>query len=200
MAGVGRGWPPHRLPLGADIAVISALLQPPPPPRLALPSCVKTPVGFCSLALHPLAWPSQVQGGHQCLAMAGLDVQSGRPYDTWGRGQASVSCLAEPQTSSLCGSGLVGRLLRGLWAMRGHCYEPQARTWLQACVAQSPIKDWASRCLQVWFRRGWQVAWCHSGLRDWTEASGALSFGWPIRHPALRPPLSGTPGSELDHC
>ncbi|OWK14591.1 hypothetical protein Celaphus_00001213 [Cervus elaphus hippelaphus] len=73
---------------------------------------------------------SNAQGGHQCLALARLGVQSGQwinaPYGTCGWGQASVSCLAEPQSSSLWGPGLVGRLLRGLWAMRGHrccrCY------------------------------------------------------------------------------
>ena len=132
-AGVGRGWPPHRLPLGADIAVISALLQPPPPPRLALPSCVKTPVGFCSLALHPLAWPSQVQGGHQCLAMAGLVCRVGSgstPLMAPVAGDRPQCPAWRSQTSSLCSSGLIGRLLRGLWAMRGHHCEPQAWTWL----------------------------------------------------------------------
>ena len=130
---VGRGWPPHRLPLGADIAVISALLQPPPPPRLALPSCVKTPVGFCSLALHPLAWPSQVQGGHQCLAMAGLVCRVGSgstPLMAPVAGDRPQFPAWRSQTSSLCSSGLIGRLLRGLWAMRGHHCEPQAWTWL----------------------------------------------------------------------
>lgn len=55
VAGVGRGQPPPRLSLGADIAVISALPRPPPPPRPALPSCVKTPAGFAGWPRTP--WP-----------------------------------------------------------------------------------------------------------------------------------------------
>lgn len=58
VVGVGRGQSPPCLPLGADIAVISALLQLPPPPWLALPSCVKTLAGFACWPQTPLSGPS----------------------------------------------------------------------------------------------------------------------------------------------
>lgn len=66
VAGVGRGQPPCLL-LGADIAVISALSRPPPPPRLALPSCVKTPACSacwpCTSGPGPFwAWDGQQSG------------------------------------------------------------------------------------------------------------------------------------------
>lgn len=61
VAGVGRGQPPPRLSLGADIAVISALPRPPPPPRLALPSCVKTPAGFAGWPRTPRPCPSGLE-------------------------------------------------------------------------------------------------------------------------------------------
>lgn len=60
VAGVGRGKPPPCLPLGADIAVISALPQLPPPPWLVLPSCVKTPASFACWLCKP--WPRPSQG------------------------------------------------------------------------------------------------------------------------------------------
>lgn len=57
VVGVGRGRSPPCLPLGADIAVISALLSFLPPPQLALPSCVKTLAGFACWPHTPYLGP-----------------------------------------------------------------------------------------------------------------------------------------------
>ena len=190
MAGVGRGWPPHRLPLGADIAVISALLQPPPPPWLALPSCVKTPVGFCSLALHPLAWPSQVQGGHQCLAMAGLVCRVGsgstplmapmagdRPqFPVW-RSHRLAACAA---------LGLWGGCLGGFGQCGGTAVSHRHGHGLCCTESHKGLGKQVSSGLVQEGLAGCLVSLWAEGLG--TEASGALSFGWSIRHPALRPP------------
>ena len=142
MAGWGGAGLPIRLPLGADIAVISALLQPPPPPRLALPSCVKTPAGFCSLALHPLAWPSQAQGGHQCLATARLGVQSGQWIN------APVAPVAGDRLQfpawrshrlAACGAlGLWGGCSGGFGQCGGTAVSHKHGQGLQACVHRVP--------------------------------------------------------------
>lgn len=110
----GRSRPPPRLPLGADTAVISAPPLPPPPPRLALPSCVKTPAGFA-------CWPRPGTPGPRAVTSVWpwqgwvWSVGSGsmRPMAPVAREQASVPCLVEPWASSLSGSGLREGCLRG---------------------------------------------------------------------------------------
>lgn len=75
----GRGQPPPCLPLGADIAVISALPQLPPPPWLALPSCVKTLAGFA-------CWPHTSRSGPRMVSSVWCGewaVGQWAPWDLW---------------------------------------------------------------------------------------------------------------------
>lgn len=108
----GGAGPASCLPLGADTAVISALPQLPPPPRLTLPSCVKTPAS-------PACWPctpGRRMVSTCCGRGAGLRFLLGRAIDL------------QPVRLWACGEAL-----RGLWAGGGGT-SLSTGSGLQPCV------------------------------------------------------------------
>lgn len=134
VVGVGRGQPPPCLRLGADIAVISALLQLPPPPWLALPSCVKTLAGFACWPHTPLSGPSWAQDGQQCLtgrARCGeWVVDQWAPWDLWPGHRPQFPAWPSHRLAACVALGLWGGCLEGFGHVGvGCCCEPQHGTW-----------------------------------------------------------------------
>lgn len=150
---VGSGQPPSRLPLGADIAVISALPRPPPPPRLALPSCVKTPAG---LARWPCTHPRPGPPGPGAVGSVWL-------WQGWVR-RVGSACMhpmtpvaGEPASASCLGEAALGALGS---VGAGYPWEPGAQNvglrpvwrrvllrtehvWNKKGLASCPVSLWA---------------------------------------------------------